>query len=106
LQQAQRPVEAESVTELCELVMSATQAGDHDLLQETIGTIGVLVGTIVRQQNSETLRAMFREIAQTCTVPDTRKVLKAAKIGLAPELAEWLDSQLLQIAQGSTEIAE
>jgi hypothetical protein len=96
---ALHPAEAKSVTELCDLVLAAGQ--DRELLQQTIGTIALLVNMVTRQGKSDTLRAAFREIAHTCSVPDTRQIIKTAKVGLSTEQVAWLDQQLHAIAQGS-----
>lgn len=96
-----RALDAQSVDELLDLVITANHQTDRALEQEAIGALTLLLGNIIRWQNAELFRAALGKLYEAVDPADARWMLKAVRQGLPEEQLAWMDGQIEAIRQGS-----
>lgn len=90
-----------SLADLMESLINSTFGGNVVEKQVILGSVAILLGVIVRQQNQRVLRAALRAIAQAASVPDAKVILATSRTGLTADQEAWYDDQLIRISHGT-----
>lgn len=86
-----------SLQNLLDAAIAASAQREPELHQEALGALALLLGSIIRHQDSELFRAALRAIAESVDDFNAKWIIKASRNGLSPEQLTWLNDQIQRI---------